>query len=170
LLKWSNSLFFEKLSETRRHEEDSEDLRIVTVGLSATVQDFNFEELLSNHVRIRIILMNPDNIALTDARFGLRQDGETPAGGRAHIQKQIEQLRRLIARFPDETLEVRLSDAMPCGFVAHSAAWALVGLFPAHDSFVKGPLIEVPSHSGLWNTLYDDWKIRWDNPARRITP
>jgi hypothetical protein len=71
--------------------------------------------------------------------------------------------------YPEDLLQVRLSNAMPCGFVMHSSASAIVGLFPVQGSYATGPMIEVPGGTELWDTLYDDWQVRWDNPVTVIT-
>jgi DNA-binding winged helix-turn-helix (wHTH) protein len=166
LLKWSNPRFFDLLGKVRRHDEDAEDLRFATVAFSPSIQDMGFEDLLcQHHVRIRIVLTNPENMELLEARHGLRQDEMTAEDGQAQIKKQIATLARTKARFPNETLEWRLSDAMPCGFVAHSRNWALLGIFPAQGSYVTGPMIEVPGGTELWAMLHDDWNRRWENPA-----
>ncbi len=167
LLRWSNSRFFDLLSKVRRNDEDQEDLRVATTGF-LSLQDLSFDELLRNHVRIRIVMMDPKNTALLKARCDLRQDGTTAADARIDFNNQIRQLNRLTDRYSKDALEVRLSNAMPSGFLVHSRNWALLGIFLAQGSYVIGPMIEAPAETSLWQTLYDDWKLRWD--PKRIRP
>jgi hypothetical protein len=50
---------------------------------------------------------------------------------------------------------------MPCGFIAHSNSWALLGIFLAHDSYVAGPMLQIRSDTELWQKLRADWDTRW---------
>jgi len=162
-LAWDHPRFFELLSRVERQEGD-EDLRIVTVAFSGGVTNLHLEKLLARTARIRIVMMNPENRDLLKARHGLRKDTKTPQKGRIEIEEQLEELTGIMADYP--TLEVRLSDAMPGGFVAHSKNWAVAGMFLAHCSYVKGPMIEVSADTDTWKHLYTDWRVRWDNAKR----
>jgi DNA-binding winged helix-turn-helix (wHTH) protein len=177
--EWSRSQFFKLLDQVERVEEDKEDLRIVTTGFSCGVADLRIEELLRNHVRIKIIMMNPDNQALTHARFALRGDFEKHEDpveeGTADIRRQFARLQSF-AELPSTisgcrgSIEVRLSDAMPSGFIAHTRKQAILGLFLAQRSYVDGPMIEAHRDTQLWKMLYMDWKVRWDGkPTRKQT-
>jgi DNA-binding winged helix-turn-helix (wHTH) protein len=159
-LTWDHPRFFELLSRVERHGDEKEDLRIVTVAFSGGVTNLHLEKLLARNARIRIVMMNPENRDLLKARHGLRRDPKTPEKGRSEIEEQLEELAGIMAEYP--TLEVRLSDAMPGGFVAHSKDWALTGMFLAHCSYVKGPMIEVSADTETWKHLYTDWFVRWE--------
>jgi DNA-binding winged helix-turn-helix (wHTH) protein len=165
LLNWSTSLFVQRLDELQRHEDDSEDLRIVTVGLVPSPQDIDLGSYLRRGIRTRIVMMNPENRRLLESRYSLRQDEITTDRAQHDIRKQIDHLKRLMAAHDTESLEVRLSDAMPSGLIVHSHAWALLGIFPAQGSYVLGPMVTTTRGDSLWQNLYDDWRVRWDNPS-----
>jgi hypothetical protein len=107
---------------------------------------------------------------LLKARYGLRTDETTPEYVQDRIRRQLVILRQIKNQFPHELLEWQVSDSMPSGFLVHTRHWALLGIFPAHGSYAIGPMIETPSGTTLWQTLYDDWKLRWDNPATPSNP
>jgi hypothetical protein len=164
LLKWSNEHFFELFGKITRNDDDAEDVRITC--FRTDIENHGFQELLQRHVRIRIILTNPDNMHLLRARYGLRADETSPEYVQDRIRRQLVLLQQIKNQFPSETLEWRVSDAMPCGFLVHTRHWALLGLFPVQGSYTIGPMIETPFGTPLWQMLYDDWKLRWDNPAK----
>jgi len=170
LPKWSTRRLLEFFAKLRRNDEDKEDLRIVTSGLVPSRQDLDLEDYLRRDIRIRIVMINPANRSLLEARYALRQDKYTTDDAESDIAKQVEHLRDLMALYPPGTLEVHLSNAMPSGLIFHAKEWAVLGMFPAQGSYFLGPLIETTQHTALWRNLYDDWKIRWDNPAQRLTP
>jgi hypothetical protein len=159
-LKWHPGRFSDLLKGVDHDDGKQEDLRIVTVAFSPSVQELHLDDILARGGRIKIVMTNPANSQLLEARHGLRKDRFTAREGRDHIIKQLEQLADIRAEFAN--LEVRLSDAMPCGFVAHSNNWALAGMFPAQGSYVIGPMIEVSADTELWKTLYTDWFVRWE--------
>ncbi len=168
LMKWDPEAFLHFLKQVKRSEMQSEmeeDLRIVTTAFPAAPSEMLFEDLLKDGIRIRVLLMNPENDVLIHARYALREDKKGKVGPE-ELRVQIEQLP-VLAKTDGCTgkLEWQLSDAMPCGFLAHASHGALVGLFLAHTSYTKGPMIQVPANTDLWKTLYLDWKKRWDNPA-----
>jgi hypothetical protein len=167
-LKWSNSRFFDLVSKVSRGAEaEDEDLRIVMTAFSCGVADMGLEDLLAKNVRIKIVMLNPQNIPLITARHGLRLDEFTVEDGRHQLHDQYKKLKAL-ASYPATLrgclgkLEVRVSDAMPSGFVAHTKDWAVVGLFLAQGSYVTGPMIDVRPNTDLWEKLYIDWKVRFD--------
>jgi hypothetical protein len=138
------------------------DLRIVTTFF---IDYFGLREevllaLKSKGVRIQILLMNPANDSLLDARFELRQDDLMTERARRDLLSDLDALSKF------SNIEVRLSDSMPCGFVAQCKEWTVVGLMPAQASYVAGPMIEAPTGSHLWDTLHEDWTLRW-NAAKR---
>jgi len=111
--------------------------------------------------------MNPANEGLTDARYSIRQDKPKERGLR-ELKEQVSEIQKLALQYPPGakgdkrgTLEFALSNVMPCGFVAHTRGWALLGVFLAHDSYTAGPMLEIRSDSEAWETLYLDWKARW---------
>ena len=101
-------------------------------------------------MRIKILFLNPTNSQLIHAgRFGLRVDAYTPDRAMVDLRNQIGWLKALPneARMENPeckgTLQVHVSDIMPSGFVVHTRTWAVIGLMPARESYVEGPLIEV---------------------------
>jgi hypothetical protein len=107
-------------------------------------------------VKVKVLLMDPDNSALMQARFGLRQDGL----GFERAQGDLLSDLRSLSTFPN--IEVRVTDSMPCGFVAHSKERVVLGIMPSHASYVVGPMIESCADSRLWRMLEEDWNIRWN--------
>jgi len=160
---WDQERFFKLLNRVepgdvnQEHEGDG-DLRITTTFFISyfDLRKKALLELCAKGVRIKVLLMNPDNAELMQARFGLRKDGLTPDKAKPDLEAEIGRL----ADFP--SIEVRISDSMPCGFVAHSRNWAIVGLMPAHDSYVFGPMIETSAGTPTWQMLGEDWKARWE--------
>ena len=122
-LTWDQPRFFELMTmvepdDRENRPDDEEDLRIVTV-LSCGVTDLHLEDLLAKNVRIEhYSLMNPANKELLRARHGLRTDTKTPDKGRIEIEEQLDQLIGIMSEYPK--LKVRVSDAMPSGFITHS--------------------------------------------------
>lgn len=167
---WHQSRFLELIAAIEKGDDKEEDLRVVTVAFSCGVQDLRLEDLLEKDVRIKIVMMNPGNTTLLEARHGLRTDKITPKKGQNQIKDQVAELLSMMSKFPN-FLEVRLSDAMPAGFIAHSNNWAITGMFLAQGSYVTGPMIEASADTEVWKKLYTDWRVRWEGakPIRRVT-
>jgi DNA-binding winged helix-turn-helix (wHTH) protein len=166
LQRWSNARFFDLIAQVTHNAEDSEDLRLVTTAF-LSIHEMGFQHLLRRGVRIRIVLTNPENWPLLVARNAFRTDGIKPEEAQHLGRRDLDFLARLKRRFPNGEFDWRVSDAMPCAIVAHSRNWAVFGLFPAHDSYLAGPMIDVEGGTELWRMLYDDWKTRWENPAKQ---
>lgn len=172
--EWSNERFFQLLKQVERGTgKESDDLRIASTALSCGFGELRLERLiLKNRVRIKILMMNPENLPLIEARYMLRKDksyDRTVRELRDQIA-EIEKLSRLYPVGPDQTrgsLELHLSDSMPCGCLIHAANWALLGIFLAHDSYSAGPMMEFRGDSEPWRVLHDDWAVRWDAAARK---
>jgi hypothetical protein len=165
--KWNRARFYELLSNVKRGEDEGEDLRIVTTGIGSSVEELDLKGLLRKQLRIKLLFMNPANEGLTDARYSIRQDKPKERGLR-ELKEQVSEIQKLALQYPPGakgdkrgTLEFALSNVMPCGFVAHTRGWALLGVFLAHDSYTAGPMLEIRSDSEAWETLYLDWKARW---------
>jgi hypothetical protein len=127
----------------------------------------HLDALLRRNVRIKILMLNPENEALVKARHSLRKDKSMERALR-ELKEQIEEIEKLAHAYPASgerggTVELGLSDMMPCGFVVHTKHAALLGIFPAHDSYVAGPMLEIRSDTETWRTLYTDWKERWQD-------
>jgi len=167
--KWSNQRLLERLAKLRRNDNDGEDLRIVTGGLIPHKQEFDYEDFLRLGVRVRIVLTNPENLPLLKARHDLRADRYSAQKAQNDIREQIEYMRVIMSRFPNDSLQVRLSNAIP-SLIIHTREWALLGTFPAHGQYVLGPMVEAAQTTSLWRSLYDDWKARWENPAECVAP
>lgn len=169
LPKWSPRRLLECLGKLSRNDEDTEDLRIVTTGLAPSWQELHYEEHLDRGICIRIVMMDPKSEALMRAKYGLRRDKYNLEMAKLDFRNQIDYLEGVISRFPSDALQVRLSSAMPSTLIFHSRDWALFGTFPAQGSYALGPMIETAeTASPLWGTLYEDWKVRWDDPAARL--
>jgi DNA-binding winged helix-turn-helix (wHTH) protein len=170
-LRWPEDRFFQLLESIEADEKENrpdndEDLRIVTVAFAWSISAMHLDDLISRSVRTRIVMMNPENEELLKARHGLRDEPrKTWQQGQAEIREQLEELADIIARAPSKLLEVRVCDAMPAGFIAHSKNWAIAGMFLAHCAYLKGPMIEVSPDTELWKRLYRDWQVRWEHPA-----
>jgi DNA-binding winged helix-turn-helix (wHTH) protein len=166
--KWNRPRFYELLGAVERGREDgSEDLRIVTTVFNSSISELGLDALLQKRVRIKILMMNPENEPLMHARFSLRKDAVKHRILQDQRQ-QIADLKKLASQHPPSspidqagTLEFRVSDIMPPGFVAHSLKWALYGVFLAQESYVAGPLLEIRADTELWRQLHTDWKLRW---------
>lgn len=176
--EWSNKRFFHLVKHVERGtKNEDEDLRIVCTALSCGVGELKLERLiLNNRVRIRILMINPNNVPLIEARYLLRRDKSYERCIR-ELKDQVTELDELSRRYPAVdpeqsrgSLEFHLSDAMPCGCVIHTANWALLGIFLAHDTYSAGPMIEVRGDSEPWKMLYEDWKVRWTKASRKDHP
>lgn len=72
--------------------------------------------------------MNPDNETLFKARFGVRADRYNMARAIEEARRQLEWLKVLPGEVKRSSgsctgsLDVRISDLMPSGFVVHSAS------------------------------------------------
>lgn len=168
--KWEQARLYALMNQIEPVSTDKElqegDLRICT---SFFIDYFGLREdallpLRQKGARIKILLMNPENDALIEARFGLRCDGLNTARARQDLVSDI----RSLAEF--KNIEVRVSDSMPCGFVVHSKDWAIVGLMPAQSSYVTGPMVETAAGTRTWNVLREDWNARWTAAKPYVLP
>jgi Transcriptional regulatory protein, C terminal len=175
--EWNRARFYELLGSVERGpEHDHDDLRIVTTGFNQGISELDLTGLLRRHVRVKILMMNPENDALISARYSLRKDKPKPRALR-ELREQIAEIESLSKKYPPATsgepkgmLELRLSDIMPAGFMVHSREWALLGVFLAHDTYAAGPMLEIRSDIELWERLRADWDARWKvahNPTRK---
>jgi hypothetical protein len=164
LPRWRPGLFSDLLNNVTRGAGE-EDLRIVTVAFGCGIQELGLDRLLKKGARVHIVMMDPKEKNLLEARHGLREDTMTPAQGKVEIERQIGELRNIAQRARDNKyqgeLKLKLSKAMPAGFVVHSRRRAIVGLFLATCSYSHGPMIEVHHDTDVWQKLYDDWFARW---------
>jgi DNA-binding winged helix-turn-helix (wHTH) protein len=167
--RWNNLRLLEFFGKIRRDEQHTEDLRIVTTGLVPSRQDLDYEEYLQAGIRIRIVMVNPENTELLKCRYALRRDRYRTEQAQADITDQIDSLRIMIDKYPNDALQVCISNTMPSGLIFHTRDSALLGMFPAQGSYILGPMIHTAEKTMLWRTLYDDWKVRWDNPAKLLT-
>jgi hypothetical protein len=166
--EWWPDRFTQLLRQVERGTgPETEDLRIVSSGISTFVSELRLERLIAKgRARVRILLMNPANEALINARYLLRKDKPYERNVR-ELKEQIAEIQDIARRYPPSTdgagsLELLLSDTMPSGCMFHAANWALLGIFLAHESYSKGPMIEARGGSDPWKMLYDDWQVRWD--------
>ena len=160
--KWEQAKLYKLMNSIQPAPEGADgyeegDLRIST---SFFIDYFGLREdalipLRDKKARVKVLLMNPDNPALIEARFGLRRDGLDAVSAKPDLLSDIRRLSEF------GNVEVRVSDSMPCGFVVHSKEWAILGLMPAQSSYVTGPMIETATGTRMWNVLADDWKLRW---------
>lgn len=171
---WDPTRLFEVLRGITRCEQEEEDLRIVTTAFNRNAfPEDDLERLLLKDVRVKILVMDPQNEELVRARNEGRTD-ETASEMQAAIKAQIEVLNKLktIPQTIEKcrgTLDVLPSDLLPFGFVLHTRHKAIIGLLLAHTSFSKGPMIEVERNAQpqLWDTLKVDWKARWDRAVAK---
>jgi transcriptional regulator with XRE-family HTH domain len=169
--EWPYSQLVQLLHRVERNNDESEDVRIVTTAFSGSVTDLQLTDLLEKDIRIKILLMNPDNKLLMIARHGKRTD-ESPESAYEVVKGQIKLLEFTNAALAESgdshgELEWRLSNAMPFTFVIHTSKWAIVALFLAKHTLSLGPLLEVSRDTALWKTLRDDWLERWEDADSR---
>jgi len=154
--------FYDLLGELERNGPSADqraDLRIVTTRALGVAQ-LKFETLLQKGLRIEILMLNPDNRALIDARYAARTD-VSPKTALDSLQDQIKTLIEMQSSANPGKLTIMVSDIQACGFVAIGQSRALLGVMLAHKSFVYGPMIEVPSHTIIWDRLIEDFDARW---------
>ena len=168
--EWSDVRFFQLMKLVQRGTgPEEEDLRIASTGFSGSIEQLRLDRLITqSQVRIRVLMMDPANEPLINARYLLRRDKPYEQNLR-ELKDQIAYIENLARRYPPGgadpsmgSIELHLSDSMPCGCVFHAANWAVVGIFLAHDSYSKGPMMEVRCDSEPWKVLRDDWKTRWE--------
>lgn len=197
--EWNPKRFGELLGSIQRgNPGESEDLRIVTTGVSGGLEWFNLNDLLRRKVRIRMIFLDPGCTVLADARYSLRKD-KLKARCLKELGDQILEASELAAQhqFPQRPLitlpaenrtaastrandqpddveeeiegafEFAVSRLMPCGFVALTKNWALLGIFLANQSFVYGPMFIAHSGTHAWDRLESDWQARWNDVKER---
>ena len=172
--EWSNDRFFRLLERVHRGpDEANEDIRIVTTHFSCGLHELKLDRLVETRdLRIRVLMIDGES-PLTEARYLHRQDIKYPV--LMHdLQEQTIQMKRLAEKYrrhPDKPdrgfLEFHVSDMMPCGIVVHTPQVALMGVFLAHESYIKGPMIEIRGGSDPWKVLYTDWQVRWDEAERK---
>lgn len=171
-LKWDRARFHTLMRDLKRGpDNDTEDLRIVATGIGATLDEVDIKGLLRKGVRMKILFMNPDNKVLTNARYSLRKD-KMPSRCLRELRDQIEDIQGYAKQFPPPPskqktangwIELGLSDIMPCGFLVHTRDWALLGVYPAQDSYTGAPMMEMRSGTEPWEVLNADFNARWDD-------
>lgn len=178
--EWDQRVFFEVIREVETDEPGEEregDLKIVT-SLFHDVMDLRLHKLLLRGHHIKILMMDPENRSLIQARYSRhRKDfGRSPAErALRNLTRQIVQLTTQLPQAArDErpectgTIEVRLSNIMPCGFLVLTRRRALLGAMLAHRSYIEGgPMTEISrDNSTLWELLNGDWQARWEDAKR----
>jgi hypothetical protein len=166
----------ELLDETKPNPNEEHDLRIFTTAFAFRVDDDqpilkSLSKLLVDRVKISILLINPRNVSLADARFRLRADLDKTMERRTAkaldaLYDQILWLSDEAAKFP--SLKIRFTNTMPSGFLALNAHRALLGLFVATTSYARAPHIEAGKGSVLWKTLKKEWDDRWTDKETTI--
>jgi hypothetical protein len=173
--EWSDERFFQLMKLVQRGTgPEKEDLRITSTGFSGSIEQLRLDHLIKKRqARISILMMDPANAPLIDARYLLRSDKPYEQNIR-ELKDQIAYIENLARRYPPQgpdpsigSIELHLSDTMPCGCVFHAANWAVVGIFLAHDSYSKEPMMEIRGDSEPWKVLHDDWKARWEAAVRK---
>jgi DNA-binding winged helix-turn-helix (wHTH) protein len=162
--KWNQGRFDDLLTQVR----NGDTLHVVTTyfvnesGLRSKI-----EECLLRAVRIKMLVLDVTNQPLIDARFAARIDGFTPSKAAASSRQQVQLLRKLPGELKKSvgkctgTIEIRISNLMPSGFVVHCSSWAVVAMMPARESYTKGFMLEIDPGTDLWTTINLDWKARW---------
>jgi AhpD family alkylhydroperoxidase len=172
--RWQQEEYYKFLRAIEREGEGEEyerrgDLRILT-GSLIDLQGLGLvlADLFKKRVRVKLLMMDPGNDALLDARYSRRKDNRTVQKVKAEFAEQLVDLTMAgspLVPNEKELLEVRVSGLMPCGFVAHTADAALMGIMPAHWSYLVSPMIHVPRETHLWSVLDEDWRTRWNSGA-----
>ncbi|HKV41218.1 MAG TPA: hypothetical protein VJX67_18575 [Blastocatellia bacterium] len=166
---WCANVFDEFLSSTSRGSEDSSerepgDLRIVTsFFIDWETTSAQLEKLLEKGLRVKVLLMNPQNESLIYARCGVRTDKHTPENAKREGMFQLEALGKLASDAGGKggTLEVYTSNIMPTGFVAQTRDRVVIGLMPARKSYLAAPMIVASSDTLAWKVFDADWTARW---------
>jgi DNA-binding winged helix-turn-helix (wHTH) protein len=166
LERWEHERFYRFIKETIRGEDNDEDgdLRILTTAFSSGVPDV-IPDLLEKNVRIKILMANE---ALVRARNKVRRE-HTPEKALLLQNDQRETLATWKKLSTCGALDVRETDVMPYGIVLHSRMGALIGLFIATESYVRGPMIVVGTSSRLWETLLMDWRRLWRDTEQSVS-
>jgi hypothetical protein len=165
---------YSKLADSLRHlhrgeEADVTDLRILTISFAGGLPEFKpmLERLLRNHIRVKILMIDPDQKELLGARNILREDHEAKKKAIASCKEQLLALKGM-EKYPGSVpscrgeLEVRkYRCAMPLGFVVVTREWAYLGLYWATKSYSGGPLFEISPGTEAWDNLRLDWEARW---------
>jgi DNA-binding winged helix-turn-helix (wHTH) protein len=162
---WNRDLFTRFLGGTIRAKETDRDgdLRILTTAFHFGVPEI-LTELLNRGVHIKILLSSPE---IYQARNLVRQDGFTPQKALKMRQVQLERIDAIRKRQEPGKLEVlETNQVVPTGIVIHNSRGALLGIFPATESYVEGPIIEVGRETKLWQLLFTDWKFLWDRASK----
>ena len=165
LSKWSIRHYHEML-ETVEPGDGPEDIRIVNMAFDS-VSELGLENLLLRGLRIRIVLTNPDHAPLLMAATLIRKGSISSEEQKNLIEDNIRQFGRLAnSRYPG-TLEWRVSDVMPIGFLTHTSKWAILGLPLARTTYHGGSMLEIPGGTPMWNVLQEEWFYRWHNPSEK---
>lgn len=166
--RWDDSRFTELLRHVEPTTDPKGDLFIVTsFFINESSLRAETKRCLDRGVRIKILVMNPNNASLMHARFGLRIDRFTPERATQESRKQMEWLKALPGEMRNSkggcngSLVVRMSDIMPSGFVVHCRKWSVIGVMPARESYEEGPMIEADPETDLWASIDADWNAKW---------
>jgi hypothetical protein len=171
--EWDQARFDELIRRVERNSDEESDLWIVTTFfINYDAFRKTITECLTRTgggLRIRIIVMNPANHALITAKFRIRADKWKPEKVVPALQEQIEWLvgLRQPAGRRTGTVEVKVSDLVPSGMVAHTRLWGIIGVMPATEPYLNGPMIEVSDpESAVWRQIDEDWQARWQDAAQ----
>ena len=166
---WDSDVFNKLLAEVEPANDGKADLRIVS-SLFHNIFNLGLDKPLSRNCQVEILVMNPAKEDLVRSRYKLRTD--FARGDRTPVEKAMDDLKEQILHLPQlpqmlrlngGSVAVRVSDIMPCGFLAMTRKQAILGTMLAHLPYDRGgPMIAITSENmQLWHLLEADWEARW---------
>jgi hypothetical protein len=124
-------------------------------------------ELRKRGANVKIVMMDPRNEALVNARFERRRD-RPPEIAFEDLARQLRELRALAAEEGfSGTFEVRTTEIMPFGFFLECGRDIVMGVLPPLSGYHNCPMIRVTSDSLLGQELKKNWPAYWSARSSR---
>jgi hypothetical protein len=125
--------------------------------------------LIDEGVKIRILMMNPENEGLVRSRFRLRTSysQNPPLKAQDTLRDQFNTFHDIAKETMGRkgSLEIQQCDTMPFGVfyqIGHQVM--LLGLYLSVETWEEGPLIKFYPGSPQWKILSQNWSDCWENP------
>lgn len=167
--------FDQLLGTAVRDDEDTEDLRILTIAFtSGGAPEDKLTELAKKGLRVKILLTDPvdgEHIVRARNKIRMQYDDETPESALKAIldqgkrlQDRKKQIDKLAQSGGAGELKFAFSDLMPYAFLAHLKMFVVLGLFLATGSYGAGPMIAIDAlaNKSLCDSLRAEWQARWN--------
>jgi hypothetical protein len=131
--------------------------------------DALFYKLVKLNVKVKILILNPENDGLVRGKYRLREEPLKPELAKEKLKDQIIKIRRIAddlrRKNAKGSLAISECDSIPFGvFYQLGNRVMLVGYALPLDAWTNGPLVKIYPGSKQWDILKENWESCWDKP------